>query len=254
MTQAAGSSRAIRVFRDAIGVEQAVALRWIALGRAAIAEKGRFNVALAGGSTPKGLYARLSREYRDQLDWSGVRFYWGDERCVSGSDPQSNWGMAHRELLAPLTIPASNVYPMDGSVEPSVGARRYAELLGELPRTPTGVPKFDLILLGLGKDVHTASLFPGATRGLDSVEGEWVVPGVGPEGVRQRLTLTLDVINGAACVAFMAVGAEKTEALRQALSGKRRELPASLVAPHWGAVEWYVDDAAWGEMTKIEEG
>lgn len=254
MTQAAGSSRAIRVLKNASDVEEAVALRWMALGRAAIAEKGRFNVALAGGSTPKGLYGRLAREYRDQLDWSGVRFYWGDERCVPGSDPQSNWGMARRELLEPLAIPASHVYPMDGSADPSVGARRYAELLGELPRNQAGVPKFDLILLGLGKDVHTASLFPGATRGLDSVAGEWVVTGVGPEGVRQRLTLTLDVINGADCVAFMTVGAEKTEALRLALSGKQRELPASLVAPHAGTVEWYVDEAAWGEMPKLEEG
>lgn len=254
MTQAAGSPRAIHVLKDAIGVEQAVARRWIELGRAAIAEKGCFNVALAGGSTPKGLYARLAREYRDQLDWSGVRFYWGDERCVPGTDPQSNWGMAQRELLEPLAIDARHVHPMDGAVAPSVGARRYSELLGELARTSSGVPMFDLILLGLGKDVHTASLFPGATQGLDSGDGEWVVPGVGPEGVRERLTLTLDVINAAACVAFMAVGAEKTEALRKALGGKRRDLPASLVAPQWGALEWYVDEAAWGATPEFREG
>lgn len=229
-------------------VEHEVAQRFAVLAQAAINAKGRFNVALAGGSTPKGAYARLAREFRDRVDWSRIHFYWGDERCVAAEDPQSNFAMAKRELLDPLAIGGEQVHAMDGAAAPESAAVRYSEQLRELPLSASEYPVFDLILLGLGKDGHTASLFPGDMNALENPERRWVLPGLSPEGTRERLTLSFGTINAASHVIFMAVGAEKASPLRSALTGKTLDIPASLVRPNNRPAEWYVDRAAYAEL------
>jgi len=236
------------VLNDFTEVEREVAQRFAALAQAAIKAKGRFNVALAGGSTPKGAYARLANDFRDRVDWSRVHFYWGDERCVPPEDAQSNFAMAKNALLDPLQIHSEQVHRMDGAAAPGSGAERYAEQLHDLPRSADDFPVFDLVLLGLGKDGHTASLFPGDTAALENPAKRWVLPGTAPEGIRDRLTLTFGTINASSHVVFMAVGAEKAAPLRSALTVKSPEVPASLVQPTTRPAEWYVDHAAYAEM------
>lgn len=248
MVSPAALSPTVHVLSDSSQVELEVANRFAVLAHAAVNAKGRFNVALAGGSTPKGAYARLAREFRKRIDWSRVHFYWGDERCVVADDPQSNFAMAKRELLDPLKITPEQVHGMDGADAPESAAQRYAEQLRELPLSASEYPIFDLILLGLGKDGHTASLFPGDVSALENKERRWVVPGLAPEGVRNRLTLTFGTLNASSHVVFMAVGAEKASPLRSALTVKSFEVPASLVQPEGRPAEWYVDRAAYGEL------
>jgi 6-phosphogluconolactonase len=248
MVSPAAPPPTVHVLKDSFEVENEVAQRFAMLAQAAINAKGRFNVALAGGSTPKGAYARLAREFRDRVDWSRVHFYWGDERCVAADDPQSNFSMARRELLDPLEIATEQIHGMDGAAAPESAARRYAEQLRELPLSASEYPIFDLVLLGLGKDGHTASLFPGDVNALENKERRSVVPGFSPEGTRERLTLTFGTINASSHVVFMAVGSDKALPLRSALTGKSPETPASLVQPGSRPAEWYVDRAAYSEM------
>lgn len=236
------------VLKDSTEVEREVAQRFAALAQAAIKAKGRFNVALAGGSTPKGAYARLASDFRDRVDWSRVHFYWGDERCVPPEDAQSNFAMAKSALLDPLRIDVEQVHRMDGAAAPESGAERYAEQLRDLPLSADDFPVFDLVLLGLGKDGHTASLFPGDTAALDNPGKRWVLPGTAPEGTRNRLTLTFGTINASSHVVFMAIGGEKAAPLRSALTVKSVDVPASLVQPTNRPAEWYVDQAAHAEM------
>lgn len=243
-------SPVVHVFRSPKEVEDEVAQRFAVLAQAAINAKGRFNVALAGGSTPKGAYARLAREFQDWVDWSRVHFYWGDERCVPAADPQSNYAMAKRELLDPLGIAADQVHEMDGAAAPESAARRYAEQLRDLPLSATEYPVFDLVLLGLGKDGHTASLFPGDLATLENPERRWVLTGRSPEGTRERLTLALGTINASSHVVFMAVGMEKAGPLRSALTGRTLDVPASLVRPSARVAEWFVDEAAYSAMNE----
>jgi 6-phosphogluconolactonase len=240
----------VHVLNDPSEVEREVAQRFAVLAQAAINAKGRFNVALAGGSTPKAAYARLAREFRGRVDWSRVHFYWGDERCVAAEDPQSNFAMAKRELLDPLQIGAEQIHAMDGAAVPEVAAQQYAEQLRELPLSASEYPVFDLVLLGLGKDGHTASLFPGDLSALENKQARWVMPGYSPEGTRERLTITLGTINASSHVVFMAVGPEKASPLRSALAGRSLETPASLVQPGSRPAEWYVDRTAYAPMAR----
>jgi 6-phosphogluconolactonase len=232
----------VRVYPDAEAMAGAAALYFVERAADAIAARGRFRVALSGGSTPKGAYAELaSKELRTRVQWSSVDVLWGDERCVPPDHPDSNYRMANEALLSSVPIPPANVHRMPEGPSPEQAAERYATVLREVFRlSREGLPRFDLILLGLGEDGHTASLFPGSGAAAES--GRIVASSGVKKGGHYRLTLTLPVINNAAAVAFLVSGKRKSAVLRAVLAGG--PLPAASVRPHDGALVWFVDEAA----------
>ena len=210
---------------------------------------GRFTAALAGGQTPRRAYELLASEkFKNRVDWSKVYLFFGDERCVPSNDPDSNYRMIEETLISKVPIPPKNVFRMIGEADPDESARSYEAVL----RTFFGQqvwPRFDLVLLGMGADGHTASLFPGADS-LDA-RSRWVVPAKHPQG-QSRITLTLPALNHAAHIVFIVTGKEKAAAVREVLGGqsKLNGLPAALVQPVSvdgvdGTLEWLLDrDAA----------
>ena len=242
----------IEVCRDAEALATAAAERFVALAAEAIERQGRFAVALSGGSTPKALYSRLAHsDDAMRVEWDRVHIFFGDERCVPPDNPDSNYHMAREALLNRIPIPRHCVHRMRGEVDPLAAAQEYEEtLIGFFNSRPDekarGKPRFDLILLGLGENGHTASLFPGSTAVRE--EWRWVLA-VNPEGVPQwRLTLTPVVLNAAANVIFLVSGEAKRERLREVLEGPYvpDDLPAQIVNPTDGSLRWMVDEAAAG--------
>jgi 6-phosphogluconolactonase len=217
-----------------------IAERFAGLAAAAAARAGRCTVALAGGDTPRGLYRLLADEYRDRIDWSTIHVFFGDERWVPLTDPRSNYRMARETLLLDcVPVPALNVHAVRTDL-PSVeaGAADYEQQL----RASFGdtLPRFDLILLGLGADGHTASLFPHSPALAE--RHRWVVPAIAPSEPHARLTLTLPVINNAAHVFFVVSERGKEEALRHVRSGGADpdRYPAAAVMPADGELTWWV--------------
>lgn len=217
--------------------------------RAAVLARGgkpvsEIHVALSGGETPRRTYEVLSAEpYRARFPWERVRFYQVDERWVPPEDPLSNRRMLREALLSRAPVPETNVHFVDtGLSSPSEGARRYEQALRAVfPAPPGGFPRFDAIVLGIGKDGHTASLFPG--RPETGPSGAWVVEAAGGEPPVPRVTLTLPVLSAAAQVIFLVSGAEKARALHGVLSGDPA-LPASGVLPARGKVTFLADGPA----------
>jgi 6-phosphogluconolactonase len=209
---------------------------------AALAERERVHVALGGGSTPVAMNKLLaSAPRRDAVDWRRVVFWFGDERCVPPDDPASNYRMNRETLLEPLGIPAGNVHRMHGESDPSSAAADYdTVLLLELGERP----QLDLILLGMGPDGHTASLFPGTIKAID--KSKLCIAHYVPQLDRWRITLTPRAINEARTIAIGISGAEKADALHAVLDGPRQPdvYPAQLVHPRHGRLYWFVDEAA----------
>lgn len=237
----------IVVLSDLVAVAAVAAERLAEAAQGAIAERGRFTVALSGGSTPRALFELLAEPaWLDRLSWEQFHVYWVDERCVPPSDPQSNYGVAQDLLLSKVPIPAAQVYRMRGEDDPESAARAYEAIVREtLPASPDGWPRLDLILLGIGPDGHTASLFPGSPY-LGERERAVVAPYV--EKLRMsRVTLTPPVLNAGRAVIFLAAGADKAGPLKGVLEqpdGPPAELPARVVHPHPGTLTWLVDQAA----------
>ena len=208
------------------------------------AERGRFLLALSGGTTPSKLYSALaSPAYAEQMPWELTHLFWSDERWVPLDDPASNAGLGLRELVAKVPIPPSQVHPLvDIAFTPQESAERYEGMLREVAGTER--PQLDLVLLGLGTDGHTASLFPG-TLGLGERD-RLVVANHVPQLETWRLTFTLTLINEARSVLFLVTGTEKARALRQVLSPQPETvvLPGSMVRPTSGNITWMVDQDA----------
>ena len=215
----------------------------------AIAAYGRFTIALAGGSTPEKLYRLLaSPEHRSQVDWSRVEVFWGDERCVPSSSPESNYGNARGSLLDHVPVRIEKLHPMPGRWRPEDGAKLYEDELKRVFGNGSQPPRFDMILLGMGDDGHTASLFPRMPA-LDERE-RWVaataVPGYVQPNVA-RITLTFPVLNAAYWVLFMVTGKAKAERVREVLSPaaeNQPRLPAARVQPANGMLTWLLDEDA----------
>jgi len=234
--------RNVSVLADPAALAAAVADHVLAVVAGALAERGVAHLALAGGSTPRATNALLrDTPRRSRLDWGRLTFWFGDERCVPPDDPQSNYRMNRETLLDPLHIAAERVHRMRGEDDPAAAAADYDALLvrelGEMPR-------LDLILLGMGPDGHTASLFPGTTRALDKMKH--CIAHYVPQLDRWRITLTPRAINHARAVVIAVAGAEKADALNAVLNGPRQTdvYPAQLVHPRDGELHWFVDDAA----------
>jgi 6-phosphogluconolactonase len=210
----------------------------------AIAERGRCTVALSGGGTPKQIYARLAKsDYRDLIDWEKVHIFFGDERCVPPDDERSTYRMAHEAWLDHSRIPADNIHRIHGEDDPEQEARRYEEQIARLFPSEE-LPAFDLILLGMGDDGHTASLFPGTAALRES--SRWVVAQYVEQIASWRVTFTAPLINGARQVAFLVAGAGKAQMLWNVLEGPHRPdlWPAQLIQPESGELHWLLDAAA----------
>lgn len=230
----------LRVVAGPAELAVAAADEWRARALAA-APSGRFSVALAGGRTPQPLHALLAdpREpYRDALPWALTHVFFGDERSVPPDDPASNYGAARDALLSRVPLPPGNVHRIRGEDDAGAAARAYEE---ELRRVLGPAARLDLVLLGLGADGHTASLFPGSPA-LEERTRLVAAPFVPSLGAR-RITLTLPALSAAARVVFLVSGAEKADALRRVLAGAA-ELPAARVRPREGAALFLADRAA----------
>jgi 6-phosphogluconolactonase len=218
----------------------------------AIRSHGRFLIALSGGSTPKTLYQMLALpEWQRRFNWDQILFLFGDERCVPPDHPDSNFKMAHTALFQPLNIHTDQISRMKGEHgEPAAAAQEYEETIRSLTNSPVPhVPRIDLVLLGLGDDGHTASLFPG-TAALQE-QNKVVTVGQAPTGVRSRITLTLGVLNQAAVILFLVTGAGKASMVRRAIKPETeadRSLPAARVAPESGQLVWMLDQAAGAQL------
>ncbi|MBV9277379.1 MAG: 6-phosphogluconolactonase [Candidatus Eremiobacteraeota bacterium] len=236
----------VQIFERPAQVAQALAQLFVDSGRVAIAEQGNFRVALAGGTTPKTAYELLGDEpLRDGIFWKDVFIYFGDERCVPPDDPQSNYRMANEAFLSRINIPLGNIHRMRGEDEPQTAAASYARVLVE---DLGSLPRFDLILLGLGPDGHTASLFPGTSPVTDDallVRAPFVA-----KFQMHRLTITPSVINNARHVVFTTEGEGKAAALAAVLEGayEPEEYPAQIVKPTDGTLTWLVDRAAASQL------
>jgi len=241
----------LQVLPSASLVAEAAARRFVAIANDAIRARGEFVVALSGGSTPRSMYARLAAEpAASNVNWSRLQVLWGDERCVPPDHAASNYRMAREALLDHVPIPAANVHRIRGEDDPGAAATAYEQVIRGVLRTPTGPPRgpsaarIDLVLLGLGVDGHTASLFPGAVAVHDSPS--WVRAEYARKQCRRGGSRSPLIINAAAVVAFVVTGGAKAAIVRKVLEGPHRphELPAQLIAPAAGHVLWFVDAPA----------
>jgi len=238
----------VAVLPSAAALADAAAGRFVAAAGDAIASHGQFIVALSGGSTPRDTYLLLGTEaLLSRVMWSRVQVLWGDERCVPPDHIESNYRMARETLLDRVPVPAANVHRIHGEDDPATAAEVYEATLRALLRTPGA--RIDLVLLGLGEDGHTASLFPGSAAVHEQTR--WVMAAHAPAASMWRVTLTPAVINAAAEVLFLVSGGGKAGILRRVLEGPRRlqDLPAQAIAPSNGRLRWCVDTAAAAELT-----
>ncbi len=218
-----------------------------ALLSSGIAEKneGEFlSVALSGGSTPRKIFEYISSHDAGLVDWNRVRFFWGDERCVSPDDNESNYKMACLSLFDHLNIPVENIFRILGEEGPVGEAVRYGKIISENIPVENNLPRFDLIMLGIGEDGHTASIFPGYTEMFYSEN--YCEVAVHPQSGQKRITVTGPVINNAKNIVFMVTGLGKAEIVAQVIQGSdATRFPASLVKPVNGKLTWLLDtDAA----------
>jgi len=236
---------------------RAAAQSFVSSSADAIRSTGRFAVALSGGSTPKSLYTLLASDpYVASIDWSRVHVFWGDERCLAPDHPSSNYRMTRDALLSRVPIPEGNVHRIRGEEDPTVSAAAYERELRTVFATDAGPPRsergagFDLVLLGMGDNGHTASLFPGL-RAVRETQ-RWVMAEYVAEVSMWRVTLTPVVINAAAEVVFLVAGGTKAAMLRRVLDGPREPdvLPAQAVAPRHGRLRWLVDVAAAAQLER----
>ena len=247
----------LEVLPSAGALADAAAGQFVATARDAIRARGEFVVALSGGSTPRCTYERLATEpLVSRVMWSHVQVVWGDERCVPPDHPESNYRMAREALLDRVPVPAAHVHRIHGEDDPAATAALYEATMRALLKTPAGPPRaapgarIDLVLLGLGDDGHTASLFPGSAAAQEQTR--WVMAEHAAAASLWRVTLTLAVINAAAEVLFLVSGGAKAGVVRRVLEGPRRpqELPAQAIVPSNGRVRWCVDAAAAAELAK----
>ena len=237
----------IHVFSDCPSLFQAVADHVIEQGTQTIKAKGTFSIALSGGSTPKSLYALLaSTQYRSRLDWQRVEFFWGDERHVPPDHPESNYRMAYETLLSPLGIGANRIHRIHGeNPEAGTAAVQYEQRIrSRLGNASLQTPQLDLILLGMGPDGHTASLFPGTEAVHENTK--WVTAPWVEKFHAFRITMTPALINCAHQVTFMVSGKEKAQVLKAVLEGEYQPdiLPSQIIRPQSGRLTWFLDQEA----------
>jgi len=244
----------IRILTDLNAITRRAAQEFMQAATSAVAQNGVFHVALTGGSTPKPLYALLASDpaLRAQIPWDKMRVYFGDERNVGPGHPDSNYRMANEAMLSKVPLKAEQIFRMKGEYNDTArAAQEYEQTLRESLKIAEGqFPRFDLILLGMGNEGHTASLFPG-TKALHEtkrmVVGNWV-----GKLFTNRITLTAPAINNAASILFMVGGADKAPALKGVLEGPHEpeQLPAQIIEPKNGKLLWLLDATAGGMLSR----
>nr|MBI3613189.1 6-phosphogluconolactonase [Nitrospirota bacterium] len=248
----------LRILENSLELAAEAADLFVWLGKQALQAGGQFRVALSGGSTPKALHRALAAPgLARQLDWTKVEFFFGDERGVPPDHPESNFGMADATLFRPLGVKHDRIFRMHGEAkDQEQAAREYEAVLHrQFGTKPPAWPRFDLILLGLGEDGHTASLFPG-TEALHE-RTHLVLPSRSPKGAPRRLTLTVPIVNQAQTVVFLVSGGGKAAVVKHVLEGQesdRARLPAQLIRPEQGRLIWFLDQAAASELALSKQG
>jgi 6-phosphogluconolactonase len=238
----------VRIFKSDEELFRAAAESFCDIGQQAIREHGRYTVALSGGSTPRGLHNQLATTFASKFPWDKIFFFWGDERHVPPDFPESNFRMAKETLLSKLPIPHDHIFRMPGEMpDANQAAGVYEECLRDFFHLGSGqFPRLDFILLGIGPEGHTASLFPG-TQAIEEkrrlVVGNWVA-----EHSTWRITCTYPVLNNGANVMFLVDGSSKAEIVRTALKNASANLPCQGVQPVSGELMWYLDSAAGAKL------
>ncbi len=238
----------VRVFPSDEELFRGSAERFCELGKQAIRQHGRYSVALSGGSTPKGLHHELATTFAKELPWEKVFFFWGDERHVPPDFPESNFRMAKETLLSKLPIPEANIFRMRGEIpDANEAAMLYEQSLRDFFRPAPGqFPRIDFILLGIGPEGHTASLFPD-TKALDEKQ-RLVVGNYVAVHSTWRITCIYPVLNNGANVMFLVDGASKADIVRTALKEPAANLPCQGVKPVDGNLMWYLDAEAGAKL------
>lgn len=238
------SKDAIEVYGNAGELAWAAALRFAGLCQSSIAERGKFCVALSGGSTPKLLFSLLADQpFADSLAWSSIYFFWGDERCVAPDHADSNYHMASNTLLSKVPVPAQNIFRIPAEDEnPDQAAANYSRAVQEFFNA--GPARFDLVFLGMGADGHTASLFPG-TKALN-IDDQIAAANYVDKFQAHRITLTAQTINNARNIIFLVAGEDKAVTLKEVIEGEYQPniFPSQLIKPHDGYLLWMIDEAA----------
>jgi 6-phosphogluconolactonase len=242
----------VRIVNTQTDLFQAAAEEFLSQGNQAIAARGKFSVALSGGSTPRGLFSLLASGKIPSIPWDKIFFWWSDERHVPPGDPESNYRMANEALLSKVPVPAGNVFRVrTEEKDAKLAASEYEQALRRFfALRPGEFPRFDLIYLGIGPDGHTASLFPGSA-GLEEksrlVIANWV-----EKFKTDRITFTYPVLNASACVTFLVSGPDKAPVLREVLENPDRGLPCQQVRPSHGRLVWLLDRAAASALSSPE--
>ena len=241
------SMKGLEIFEDHESLVRAAAERIAATLAATLKEKGGATFVLTGGNTPKPIYERLAQPpYSERIPWDRVDFFWGDERCVPPDHPDSNFGMAWKAFLSRLPVPENRIHRMLGELEDHV---RAAVVYEEEIRRVSGAgdtPSFDLVLLGMGEDGHTASLFPGTLWD----ENRWVTANYVPKHQSTRITMTSRILNQAWAIIFIAAGPGKAQVLNDILENRESDYPARRIRPVSGTLTWMVDRAAASLLTR----
>jgi len=241
----ASLNRNVRILPDAEAVAHTAARIIQSAAAVAIASRGRFSAALSGGSSPQLLYALLGNDYRENIRWDLTHLFWSDERCVAADHEQSNFRLANEALISRISIPAGNIHRVRGELPPEEAAEEYERVL-KAHFGADGIPRFDLILLGMGSDGHVASLFPGAETLTETKR--LALPAFSAAAGNRRVTLTFPVLNNASLLVFLVTGRTKAGIVTEILAkGKRDHYPAGAIDPQHGRIVWLLDrDAASG--------
>ena len=235
----------VRIFDDLEALSRAAAELFIEDSKQAVSQRRRFLVVLSGGSTPMKLYKLLAQSpYREQIDWTRVHVFWGDERCVPIEDLENNYRQVRDVLLNQVSIPKENIHRVLSDLEPVAAAEDYARVLKDFASPPLDWPRFDLVLLGMGDDGHTASLFPGSE--VNVTTPTMAVTAQYQNRPAHRVTLTPLVFNAAHRIIFLVNGESKSQTLANVLYGEYQpeKLPAQRIHPTDGELIWMVDQNA----------
>lgn len=237
----------IRIFTEPEIMAESLAEEFFRYANSVFQIRSKFFVALSGGNTPLLFFTKLgefNQQRKNKIEWNKVHFFWGDERCVSPEDDDSNFGNAEKVLFNQIDIPKQNIHRIHGENDASIEVARYSELLLKHIPSKGGIPIFDWILLGIGDDGHTASIFPNQIN-LLTVE-ELCAIAEHPESGQKRISLTGKVINAARRITFMVAGENKKDIIRQIINNEAsaKKYPAAKIKPQNGMVDWYLDSVA----------
>lgn len=241
-------SGSVLVFPDIDSLSRAAAVLFKEFADTSIDTKGNCRAAVSGGSTPKKLFSLFATEYGKNIAWKNVNIFWADERCVPKEDDESNYKHADMLWLSEVNIPKTNIYRIQGEKDPEKEAQRYEQIMKKAFSTQD-IPSFDLIMLGMGEDGHTASLFP-ESGALDE-ESRLVIPVYGEKLKHNRITMTLPILNNASHIMFLVSGRSKARVLSEIIEhpDKRRRYPAGIIRPVHGDIRWFVDNEAASLLT-----